>query len=296
MWRWTATATCGSAEWQDCKGDCETMTVSMAKMADKVYSFDKQAGNFHMVRSLDIAAADAALMGKDHMALFKKRGSKECALAFSGSNDATDWVNNFNVMPDTGLCGYESIHKGIAKEARNYVKSGEMATFSKIISKLCGGEVSVTGHSLGGGVATVVAGCASSSGGLSAIGSAHKDMKPFKVKGLYTVGAPGVSRPAVTDTGGKCFPGKRAFNEDSRTIDIVPWIAQKFGYLQPHIEAVELTSSDSSVLSKTDFSCSSKEASHRPWKEGAMVPPGLPSLTDHKTSTYVHRLKELFIE
>jgi hypothetical protein len=286
------------AEWQDCKGDCEVTSVSMAKIAGMVYSHDKQAGNYHLVRALDIAAADARY-GKDHVALYKKRGSSECALAFSGSNDAFDWVNNFKVWSVKGMCGYEKVHKGFALETRQLFKSSHMAAFSEIIASKCGGAVSVAGHSLGGAIANIVAGCASSTKGLSGIGDVNAGVKDFKVNGLYTLGAPGVSKPGMTN-GGKCFPGKRAYDYDTATFDVVPWIATKFGYMHPEVEAVEMTESggwfgsNDAVIGKTVYTCSSTAAEERPWKTGQIVPIRAPSIIDHYTSTYVHRLKALF--
>jgi len=288
-----------AAEWQDCSGDCEPMSVTMAEIAGKVYSFDTQAGNYHIIYAVDIAAVDSQY-GKDHLALYKKRGSSECALAFSGSNDAFDWVNNFNALSEKGTCGYDKVHKGFVAETRNFFKSSSMAELSEIISRLCGGVVSSVGHSLGGAVANIVAGCANSPKGLSGLGQVHKDVKSFKVSGLYTVGAPGVSKPAMTNTGGTCFPGKRAFNYDTTTFDVVAWIATKFGYLHPEVEAVEMTESggwfgkNDEVISKVVYTCSSTEAEHRPWKTGQVAPAKAPSVGDHKTSTYVHRFKALF--
>jgi hypothetical protein len=288
-----------AAEWQDCKGDCEPMSVTMAEIAGKVYSFDAQAGNYHILYKVDIAAVNKQY-GKDNMALYKKRGSSECALAFSGSNDAFDWVNNFNALSEKGTCGYDKIHRGFATEAREFFKSSQMAELSEIISRICGGVVSTVGHSLGGAVASIVAGCANSPKGLSGMGHVHKGVKPFKVSGLYTVGAPGVSKPAMTNTGGTCFPGKRAYNYDSVTFDVVAWIATKFGYLHPEVEAVEMTETggwfgkNDEVISKTVYTCSSTAAEHRPWKTGQIAPIKAPSLGDHKTSTYIHRLKALF--
>lgn len=288
-------------EWEDCEGDCEVLAVTMAKLANNVYSFTNQAGNFHMVRALNLQSVWIP-GGKDHMAIYKKHGSKECALAFSGSNDVHDWiVNNFAFMANRGMCGYEEIHGGFAREVRNFFKSREMAVFSEIISRLCYGEVYTTGHSLGGAAATIVAGCASSDGGLSGIGGVPKDVKSFKVKGLYTIGSPAVSMPAMTGTGGECFSGQRAFNYDSHTFDIVAWVAQKLGYLQPKVLAVELresgtTSSKNRVLSKEDYKCRTTEAEHRPWKKGETLPLKGPSIHDHLASEYISRLKEIFIK
>jgi len=275
------------ASWQHCSGDCEDKLITMAKLADYVYTFGEQADNWHLIQKADVNSASSK---KDHLALYKKKGSKECALAFSGSNDLGDWVQNFNALWKSNVCGYSKVHAGMVSEVTNYFRHSAMVPISEIIRDMCGGEAFIVGHSLGGGVASITAGCLNSAGGAKHIPEVNKGVIPFKAKGLYTVAAPASSMPAMTSTGGACFEGRRDFIYDSMTFDVVPYVAGKFGYLHPEVEALELHTNSNEVVSKKTWPCTSMQAERYPYGLAVKAP----SLEDHKTSTYIKRLKALF--
>jgi len=276
-----------SATWTHCTGDCEDTLITMAKLADYVYNFGEQAGNYHLIRKKDIQAGSAT----DNMGLYLRKGTKECALAFSGSNDAGDWVNNFNALATYNKCGYHKVHAGFMTETSRYFADSAMVTFSELIGEFCGGKVFSVGHSLGGAVASITAGCANSGGsGVLGIPSARSNIIPFTVSGLYTVGAPAVSKPQMTSKGGACFAGRRDFNYDSSTLDPVPLVAQAAGYRQPKVEALELHSNSAGTITKKTWACNSIQAEEYPYGLGARGP----SIADHKTSTYITRLKDVF--
>merc|ERR1712046_519924 len=99
------------------------------------------------------------------------------------------------------MCGWK-IHKGFAEEAQRYISDPVMDKWSEIIEKKCNSEVYMVGHSLGGAVASVVAGC-SNRRKLSNLNTRTdatwvKD-RPFWAKGLYTIGAPAVAKTPLTD-------------------------------------------------------------------------------------------------
>jgi hypothetical protein len=273
--------------WQHCSGDCEDKLITMAKISDYVYTFGQQAENWHLIQKADVNSASNK---KDHLALYKKKGTKECALAFSGSNDGGDWAQNFNALWKSNVCGYSKVHAGMVSEVTNYFRHSAMVPISEIIRDMCGGEAFIVGHSLGGGVASITAGCLNSAGGAKAIPGVNSGVIPFKAKGLYTVAAPAASIPAMTSTGGACFQGRRDFIYDSLTFDVVPYVAGKFGYLHPKVEALELKTNNKEQVSKRTYSCTSFQAQKYPYGMMAKAP----SLQDHMTSTYIKRLKALF--
>jgi hypothetical protein len=259
----------------------------MAKISDYVYTFGQQAENWHIIQKADVNSASNK---KDNLALYKKKYTKECALAFSGSNDGGDWAQNFNALWNSNVCGYSKVHAGMVSEVSNYFKHTAMVPISQIIVDMCGGEAFSVGHSLGGGVASIVAGCLNSAGGAKTIPGVNSGVIPFKAKGLYTVAAPAASIPAMTSTGGSCFQGRRDFIYDSLTFDVVPYVAGKFGYLHPKVEALELKTNNKEVVSKRTYSCTSMQAEKYPYGMMAKAP----SLQDHMTSTYIKRLVALF--
>jgi hypothetical protein len=277
------------ASWQSCSGDCQDKLITMAQLADMVYSFGQQADNWHLIQKSDIKATTKDI-GKDHMALYKKKGTKECALSFSGSNDVGDWLQNFNAFGKSNVCGYSKVHSGFLDEVSNYFKSPGMVGFSEIIADMCGGQVFSVGHSLGGAVASITAGCLNSPGGAKAIPKVASGVIPFKASGIYTIGAPAVSKPAMTNTGGTCFAGRRDFNYDAYTIDPVPLVAGVAGYLMPEVDAMEMHANSGDQISQKTWKCNTIQAEEYPYG----LPARSPSIGDHGTGTYIKRLKDLF--
>lgn len=277
---------------KECQWDCSNTITTMAKIAKAVYAFQAQADNYHLIAQANVAGPDPDFNQEDHMAIYKKYANEgettpHCALAFSGTNERMDWMSNLNFV-ETEACGY-TVHSGWLKELQNYFKSAEMARFSKIIHKYCGGEVYTVGHSLGGAVASLVAGCINRPDGIRSIPSVHPDTVDFKVTGLYTVGAPGVSKEQITGRNGECIDGARIFNHDQATFDPVPWLAGQLDYVHPKTESYELRDIWSG-LEKNKYLCTSSEAAHYPY---GVIGLKRPSTQDHFCTTYIERLLQL---
>jgi len=96
--------------------------------------------------------------------LIQETSTRRCILTFEGSDSFNDWVNDIKIFRED-FCGLDpKVHNGFRTELRFMVKSSEWQ--SNIRSKLgkCS-DVDVVGHSLGGAVATLFAGCANSQNG-----------------------------------------------------------------------------------------------------------------------------------
>merc|ERR1719277_2787631 len=74
----------------------------------EVYMLRQQVKGYSLVHS-------TTLPGLDHIAIYKK--ADVCVLAFTGSNDRVDWVQNFNGVVTHNLC-HDSfrVHSGMLQE------------------------------------------------------------------------------------------------------------------------------------------------------------------------------------
>lgn len=178
-----------------------------------------------------------------------------CALAFSGSDGHADWQSNFR-FDAVAVCGAPGVHRGFWNEASNILNGPEWPSIASVLANSCATKYAV-GHSLGGAIATILAYCA----GQEALGQYGAT---FSVDGLYTYGAPAVSSPALTNTSGSCFAGKRFFNIESHSYDPIPHLATVLGYLHPKVQAETLYVNEQRVVSSTSLSCSLLESGMLP--------------------------------
>ena len=119
---------------------------------------------------------------------------QECILSFRGSGDSRDWKTNLKYFPEEA-CGVK-VHRGFVERLDELIghsrdRQRKLAKCSTLI---------VTGHSLGGALASLYAQCAKAKGWKQA-------------DYLYTFAAPPVSDPPISN-GGSCFKGARFYNYD----------------------------------------------------------------------------------
>jgi hypothetical protein len=167
----------------------EEMPVTMAKLAYAIYSpenspvGDWDLGDRH-VEIKSFFEVDA--VSNDKAGLYVNRKDGSCAIAFSGSDDLFDWIQDADIRTTTG-CGYKDLHNGFYGELLNYVKSPAWKTkIQEYAMKKCT-HITAVGHSLGGAVASLLTACAS-----DPQRNEVTDYLGFQVNALYTVGAPGV--------------------------------------------------------------------------------------------------------
>eukprot|EP00416_Gambierdiscus_australes_P028853 CAMPEP_0171084914 /NCGR_PEP_ID=MMETSP0766_2-20121228/18613_1 /TAXON_ID=439317 /ORGANISM="Gambierdiscus australes, Strain CAWD 149" /LENGTH=498 /DNA_ID=CAMNT_0011542449 /DNA_START=93 /DNA_END=1589 /DNA_ORIENTATION=- len=94
----------------------------------------------------------------DSVGLVQDESTLECTLVFQGSDDIGDWINNLNVL-DTSFCGIEDVHMGFHSELVKILTSTYWQQNIRPKLPMCS-QVRVTGHSLGGAIATLFAACA----------------------------------------------------------------------------------------------------------------------------------------
>jgi hypothetical protein len=230
-----------------------------------------------------------AFGGKDHIAIYTckcKRCQNHCALAFSGSNDLTDWANNLaRGLAQRTFCGLEGIHDGFVEELEGV--SDHAFWRDSVLPMLRSPEcstVNAVGHSLGGAMAAIFAACV----------NCPTCEKPEALEGidsevaLWTTGAPQVSMEPLTNgrSSDGTFKGKRFWNFHdrdywlfkSKDVDLVPSAPGIIGYKHPKMESVGLDmDQDKDIDTRADDA------------DEALIPFGLPFRWDigyHMTGNY----------
>mmetsp|Transcript_75380 Transcript_75380/g.125206 ORF Transcript_75380/g.125206 Transcript_75380/m.125206 type:complete len:327 (+) Transcript_75380:39-1019(+) len=203
----------------------------MACLADAIYQVDwpdtgQPFGKWGLLARATVPLSHDA----DHLGVYGRRFEGKdkmvCALAISGTNSLADMQTNLaygsaDILSERcPLFGYKRVHSGYAHKTLaimdNLSPTGELKQLYEILqdAKLCNGSAYVVGHSKGGALATLLAGCNS------------WDNKLFKLEKLYTFGAPRISYgdPLAYYQDGKesCFPGYRIFNQNAQFTDVVP--------------------------------------------------------------------------
>eukprot|EP00927_Polykrikos_kofoidii_P041917 TRINITY_DN3579_c0_g1_i1.p1 TRINITY_DN3579_c0_g1~~TRINITY_DN3579_c0_g1_i1.p1 ORF type:complete len:275 (+),score=19.63 TRINITY_DN3579_c0_g1_i1:196-1020(+) len=198
--------------------------------------------------------------GNDQVGLYQRAST--CVVAFAGSNDWGDWVDNFNVLT-TRKCGLD-FHRGLYKALEATVRRrGWLGIVNTLVGSTCG-EIVLTGHSQGGGMASILAACANQNGGLRA---SFPQFPAFTVDGLYTIGAPGISKQRINNDQERngCFSGMRVVNYDGASYDPVPYISHHFGFLHPPLEVTRTKMKTAwwtgrKTVTKESISCNSNKA------------------------------------
>mmetsp|Transcript_62759 Transcript_62759/g.178246 ORF Transcript_62759/g.178246 Transcript_62759/m.178246 type:complete len:553 (-) Transcript_62759:25-1683(-) len=201
------------------------------------------------------------IMGKyravDYVGIYRKldvdNNYKECAVAFAGTDDI------FNVVADAlgwmqftkSWCGFKDVHRSMRNYMNEFFYGDRYDEFNEFLSdsKECDKVIGV-GHSLGGSLASLLAGCTNQPAGKQLPG---KNIN-FEIDEIYTFGAAGVATTMPTNPDGKngCFQGARFYRTSIRPekkgkpslswIDPVPNIGswRPWPLLHPKTEVVDL--------------------------------------------------------
>merc|ERR1712048_1171394 len=189
----------------------------------------------------------SGIFGKDSVAVYRTdvEGCPDrvetCVLAVAGSDDLVDGINNWNILPFGEFCGYNHFHGGIAAEARSmFAQSDKWNPFKDELAQCS--RIVVSGHSLGGAVATVLATCMNCKScekpaGLDAI-KKEVELYTFAAYAVHTDPPENSMHPEGV------FKGKRIWGYRSTsnlwTVDLIPTIMKISGFRHPKILTIGL--------------------------------------------------------
>eukprot|EP00928_Gymnodinium_smaydae_P032721 TRINITY_DN23628_c0_g1_i1.p1 TRINITY_DN23628_c0_g1~~TRINITY_DN23628_c0_g1_i1.p1 ORF type:complete len:826 (+),score=139.90 TRINITY_DN23628_c0_g1_i1:72-2549(+) len=276
------------------------MEMQMGELASTTYSaleIGSEVAGWTVVKQCD---KKMHKQSHDFMTIFKK--GDQCTLAFAGTDDLLDAMQDMNGVTLAPACG-EQFHKGFLEEVKGFVRARcwkqEFAPY--LASKECSGGRNAVGHSLGGAIAGVLAFCANAnfhqhglrkSGAGTGLHAMQPDAPPFTITGLYTFGAPGVSIKPLSNGLARdgCFQGARFFNLDATAIDPVPWMSSVRRLVHPNMEAHLLHENADGYVGNVMYPCKSEESKLLPLTDKLCRP----SVADHLMYRYLYRLEKVF--
>lgn len=117
------------------------------------------AGTGWELRSLAWHSGGVYGVGGRQVSHLLRNGGGDCILTFQGTNEDEDWQANMDFGRDN-FCGLPGqVHRGFRDHLRRMVHSNDFQSFTKPEMARCT-RVYVTGHSLGGAMASMFSACA----------------------------------------------------------------------------------------------------------------------------------------
>eukprot|EP00927_Polykrikos_kofoidii_P086312 TRINITY_DN962_c0_g1_i3.p1 TRINITY_DN962_c0_g1~~TRINITY_DN962_c0_g1_i3.p1 ORF type:complete len:346 (+),score=24.49 TRINITY_DN962_c0_g1_i3:91-1038(+) len=265
------------------------MAAAAAELAHAVYSYGEVPGWTLIDKIESGTLMDKIQNGEDQVGLYQ--AGSTCVVSFAGTNDPYDWMDNLDIRT-THKCGVD-LHLGFYDSLLKTLQKNDWKRLVNVLRGPTCKSVVLTGHSLGGAMASILAVCANQNDGLQA---SFPWFPAFTVDKLYTIGAPGISKQPSYNAYGRrgCFYGTRSVNWDWGSFDPVPFVAHTFGFLHPPLEVTRLKEEKSwwgrRTLKTESYSCTSSEALTYPsvkhwWS--------IPLVSKHARPLYIQRLREL---
>ncbi|KAJ4349094.1 hypothetical protein N0V95_004875 [Ascochyta clinopodiicola] len=196
----------------------------------------------------------ANLVTDTQAAIFKDANAKELILSFPGTASVQDFVTDFAFVPlnQTTAAGCTNcrVHGGFYVAWRS-VADEVIAALADLQATNPGYSTIITGHSLGGALATL----------------AYTDLKAagIPVKTAYTMGSPRVGNPAYADfidsLSGASDSALGTLIRITHATDGVPGLpSQAMGFQHPRTEIYELDNAAGTQSPELTFRCFGQEA------------------------------------
>lgn len=204
----------------------------------------------------------------------------QCAIVFAVDADwehVQHWTEHNESKSTTNLeqCKLEQVHKGMLEEWLSLALTKVWKTdFQDYAESKCD-EMFTGGHAFGGALASIFAACSNGAYGEATLPHMFRDgivveqgahRKFMNVSGLYTFGAPAVSKTQLTNHFAEdgSFAGGRFYNEDYIYFDPLPMSGTSLGLLHPKVAAIRLKDQDSGWIARKEYQATSLEARRQP--------------------------------
>merc|ERR1719329_1915659 len=155
-------------------------------MAGAAAADDLRDAGFGFVRGFNVSSAT----DWDYSGWWERDG--DCMITFQGSDARDDFANNWDPTPVT-FWGFDGVHRGMTSELQPLIDKMDFSA----IKKKCPGSLTVTGHSLGGGLAQLFSAALN-----------HPDdalNAGLHVDAVYTFGAMPVAHESLANGVDGCF-------------------------------------------------------------------------------------------
>merc|ERR1719191_411185 len=130
----------------------------MARLADAVYAFHTPVADWTLAHALQLTSRWTG--EPDNFAIYVNSAERRCALAVAGTNSPFDTTDNLDGRL-VEACGFVDVHSGYMGEVNDLFPHCVFQNqFLPLLqSSKCSGGIAAVGHSLGGGVASILAAC-----------------------------------------------------------------------------------------------------------------------------------------
>lgn len=241
----------------------------------------------------DWSLSSCQFIEADDTQCFVASDSNTAIVAFRGTESLGDWISNLNTLSRTK--SYGIVHRGFLN-AFEIVKN----ELERVLHTMSVNSILLTGHSLGGALATV---------------AAAEWQGSFPINGVYTYGQPAVGKQKFPSFIRENYNQKffRFVNDD----DVVPRVPPTYkhvgrlfhfnsnGKLRDTTESLEFDSEpdDINMMTEAEFDFLRAQLLERRAQqrangsseslESSITEGILPSIRDHSIDTYIRRIAEL---
>lgn len=204
----------------------DPFVAQMASITNRINNLLEEVSGWKLEKWWDVGATESKCSYIENVGIYRRsadvvdiddigtdaaENKSACVLAFSSMDGGRwqDWKTNFFKSGKVSWCGFEGVHAGYVERASHFMdaNSSKFPGFSGYIQKHCS-KLVLTGHSMGGAIATLVASCAS-----------KQPLLAWPPLALYTFGAPAVAKPQLNTS---IFEGYRIYSKDNAVRDPIP--------------------------------------------------------------------------
>lgn len=116
-----------------------------------------KAGWNLVATSMNEKLSEGDIIYQDNTSLYQHPETQACALALVGTHHITQWLVNLRFRPSI-FCGIRNVHIGFRNQVRRVIRSSGWSKDVLPTLSACS-ELHITGHSLGGAIAQLIAAC-----------------------------------------------------------------------------------------------------------------------------------------